>query len=136
MSSIPPMKTKHLATHLPLETILAYDDLGNPNLRPPDHVINVARIHASNSRSEVSDDVGNWVLRWATEQDALARTAMTLLNRLHEVAPVPTRETILAGTATWPTWPTTWWGETLQFPWAGRLAEAILEAEAWLERHG
>lgn len=129
------MKTQNLASLIPIDLILAYDDLGDPNLRPPDHVVNVARIHKANPRmGEVSDEVGAWVTQWATEQLALADLATDLANRLDLREPVPTPASVIDGTAVWPEWHLTWWGKTLRFQWAGRLAEAVVEGEAWLDQ--
>lgn len=127
------MKVKTIIGDVNYADIVATAEMGEANLTPPDHVVNVARLAIANPNTEVSDDVAAYVGDWLAQQANLQAQVGDIIARLEAVAPLPTPEQLISGNPDWPTWMGTWWATTLRFDWAGRLGEAIIEAWEWLD---
>lgn len=69
---------------------------------------------------------------WIRHQEELIEAAAVVLQRVHEVSPMPSQEEVLDGGATWPTWVGTPWYETLMHPWSQNLDWAIEQAELYV----
>lgn len=127
------MNVKSIIGDVNYMDIIATAEMDDPNLTPPDHVVNVARLAAMNPNVDVSDDVASYVADWLAQQANLQAQVADVLTRLGESAPLPTPEQLVNGNPEWPSWMATWWASTLRFDWAGRLGEAIIEAWEWLD---
>lgn len=113
--------------------IVATAEIGDTHLTPPDHVVNVARLAMANKQTQVSEDVANYVKNWVAQQQVLQQQAAEVIAKLEKASPLPTPEQLISGNPDWPTWMGTWWANTLRFPWAGHLAEAIASGLEWLD---
>lgn len=72
-------------------------------------------------------------LEWIECQQELFPRAQAVLEKIHELAPMPTTEQVMNGDEVeYPDWVGTMWAETLMHPWSQDLADAIEEAEAYV----
>lgn len=127
------MNVKSIMGDVNYADIVATAEVEDPNLTPPEHIVNVARIAMTNPNMEVSDDVAEYVMGWIARQNVVWNMAADVIDRLEGVAPLPTPEQLVNGNPEWPEWMGTWWAATLRFHWAGRLSDAVAEAQEWLD---
>lgn len=127
------MKASELTTTLPLTDILAHAELGTPDITPPELVTHITTIALTSPETEIPEEPANEFTNWIHQQQVIQELAAEAHQKLEEKAPLPTPEEVIQQTCDWPEWAFTWWGTTIKFPWAGRLAEATAAAWEWLD---